>query len=294
MRLLLLILFSLLSNSASAIDWSKIEGTQLTLFFPGQYSWEWLLTSHQGANSIKKGRGCFLCHKGQEKKKGEAILKHDHHHNAMNSSSLDVIVKAAYDKDDLHINISHDAHQSVTNYTLMLDDGSVRASTVAGCWAYCHEDQSEMKAAGTGERSHYLSQSRSELTTQGGGDSLVSSQTLEKLVSEKQFNEIWQARLSTGNKAVTTSGYILEKRHLVDNNSVKAQTRHHHGQNAIVFSRKLKSARKFQKDLNSENLIYLGLAVHRKGNSGRTHLVSFPFTLSLNKNISADVNAKAL
>ena len=70
---LLLFCFSL---SAYAIDWNKIEAKQVTLFYPGQSSWEWLLTKkdHSGAKNFRKGKGCRECHQGEEKDMGNLLV----------------------------------------------------------------------------------------------------------------------------------------------------------------------------------------------------------------------------
>ena len=43
-------------GAASSADWSGIAGTDVTLFYPGQASWEWILkgSDHGGARAVKK------------------------------------------------------------------------------------------------------------------------------------------------------------------------------------------------------------------------------------------------
>ena len=61
------------------INWSKIPATTIPLFYPGQSSMEWLISSaHEGAGSrVKRGDSCVSCHdeKGAEKEMGEKIVK---------------------------------------------------------------------------------------------------------------------------------------------------------------------------------------------------------------------------
>lgn len=58
------------------IDWSTVPVTNVTLFYPGQSSYEWLRTSnHPGAKMVLDGAPCVTCHKGREKAMGDKIVK---------------------------------------------------------------------------------------------------------------------------------------------------------------------------------------------------------------------------
>ncbi len=58
------------------IDWSKVPVANLTLFYPGQSSYEWLRSdSHPGAKMVEKGTACATCHAGKEKAMGDNIVK---------------------------------------------------------------------------------------------------------------------------------------------------------------------------------------------------------------------------
>jgi len=61
------------------INWSKIPVANMTLFYPGQSSLEWLTSSaHEGAgNKVKNGVSCVSCHdeKDAEKELGEKLVK---------------------------------------------------------------------------------------------------------------------------------------------------------------------------------------------------------------------------
>lgn len=58
------------------IDWSTVPAADVTLFYPGQSSYEWLRTSnHPGAKMVLDGAACVTCHKGREKAMGDKIVK---------------------------------------------------------------------------------------------------------------------------------------------------------------------------------------------------------------------------
>ncbi len=64
------------SSGGSSIDWSGIEGTTITLFYPGQSSLEWVLkgSDHGGKRAFTKGDRCFECHEDEESDIGELII----------------------------------------------------------------------------------------------------------------------------------------------------------------------------------------------------------------------------
>ena len=58
------------------IDWSKVPVTDVTLFYPGQSSYEWLRTSiHPGSKMVLDGTACVTCHQGREKAMGDKLVK---------------------------------------------------------------------------------------------------------------------------------------------------------------------------------------------------------------------------
>ena len=55
-------------------DWEKIPAKTVTLFYPGQTSWEFLTSAaHPGAQAIDTG--CATCHTGQEKVLGAKLVQ---------------------------------------------------------------------------------------------------------------------------------------------------------------------------------------------------------------------------
>jgi hypothetical protein len=58
------------------VDWSKVPVTDVTLFYPGQSSYEWLRTSnHPGSKMVLDGTACVTCHQGREKAMGDKLVK---------------------------------------------------------------------------------------------------------------------------------------------------------------------------------------------------------------------------
>ena len=85
----------------ATIDWGKVPAATVTLFYPGQSSYEWLRKdAHAGAAAVKNGAPCVACHKGSEKARGEKIVKGGPLEPAPvkgKNGSVDLRVQAAYD-----------------------------------------------------------------------------------------------------------------------------------------------------------------------------------------------------
>lgn len=59
-----------------AIDWSRVPTKTLTLFYPGQATYQWLRSpEHPGAQPVSGGAACTACHANQEQQKGNSLVK---------------------------------------------------------------------------------------------------------------------------------------------------------------------------------------------------------------------------
>src|SRR3990172_8642670 len=78
--IVLTMLVGLVSPAAAvdpkSIDWTKITAKSFTLFYPGQSTYDWLVSpAHQGAKLVEQGQACLTFHKGNEKARGDKIVK---------------------------------------------------------------------------------------------------------------------------------------------------------------------------------------------------------------------------
>jgi hypothetical protein len=167
------------------IDWSKIPVTNVALFYPGQSSYEWLRgAGHKGAKSVIAGNACTKCHTGEEKAKGEAIVKGGPLEPMPvkgKNGSVDLMFQTAYDAKNAYLRFQWKTlnpypgseHQylrfdgkewKVYGYpkldkavqdgkqpgiyedrmTIMIDDGKVPGFAQQGCWLTCHDGQRDM------------------------------------------------------------------------------------------------------------------------------------------------------
>jgi cytochrome c-type protein NapC len=287
------------NGPAWAIDWNGVAEVEIPLLYPGQSSWEWNLTQddHSGAKKFRGGKDCKACHKGEEQEIGEKIVtgkKLEPSPIPGKLGSFTLKVKTAHDGDRLYVRMAWQGGKPgagkkmdadyAARVTLMLDDGSVKEATRAGCWGSCHDDAVGMASAPAGkEITKYLGASRAKVTRQGGGEHLKLPAEIEQLLTQGTFIEYWQARLNPGQPARPADGYILEKRHEQTPPVVGAETTFSNGQWVVVLSRALKVGKTGYKDLVPGKTYTVGFAVHDDYANHRFHHVSFEHTLVLDQ-----------
>ena len=60
----------------ASINWGSVPTKSLTLFYPGQSTFQWLRgTDHPGASVVNTGGACLTCHNGSEQKLGDKLVK---------------------------------------------------------------------------------------------------------------------------------------------------------------------------------------------------------------------------
>jgi len=162
--------------SSSPVDWSAIPAYEVTLFYPGQASLEWLLNdrNHDGAQSLKEGDRCLDCHLGGEADVGELVVsgeKLESNPIPGKRSSIVMNVHAAHDSENLYMRFQwEDGEHAPVPYAdggkmdpdnqiklavmLTSDDEKVGFSELAGCWQACHHDMHTMPDAPDADTLH--------------------------------------------------------------------------------------------------------------------------------------------
>ncbi|MDT8283576.1 MAG: ethylbenzene dehydrogenase-related protein, partial [Gammaproteobacteria bacterium] len=155
--------------TSSNIDWRSIEAAEITLFYPGQASLEWVLkgSDHGGKRAFASGDRCFECHEGEEADIGELIVSGEKAEATPvpgKRGSIVVNIKAAHDADNLYMQFQwpDGEHAAIPfaeggkmdpdnqiKLAIMLatdseDDPKVEYAERAGCWQSCHHDANNM------------------------------------------------------------------------------------------------------------------------------------------------------
>lgn len=170
---------ALVQKSANDINWDDIPESNITLFYPGQATHEWLRGSnHPGADAVKASESCNRCHTGTEQQMGDNIVGGGLLEPTPikgKRGSLVVNIKAAHDDEYLYITARwpskeagryHDyimyregkwekygSHQLATavledkqpavyedRFSMMFGDESLPEFKTNGCFLACHND----------------------------------------------------------------------------------------------------------------------------------------------------------
>jgi hypothetical protein len=92
----------------ASIDWSTIPAKSVKLFYPGQSSYEWLLSPEhkKGNKAVPNGRACVTCHEDDEANMGAKLVKEGAMEPtpiAGKKGTLDLSVQAAHDDKNLYL-----------------------------------------------------------------------------------------------------------------------------------------------------------------------------------------------
>lgn len=297
----------LVAAPAVAVDWSQVPAKPVSLFYPGQASWEWVMTAkdHSGATKFREGKNCKGCHEGEQADMGKRIVtgeKLEPAPIANKPGGAKLEVRATHDAERLYFQLrfqpaaasgTKDDPEVAAHVTVMIDDGSVKEASRAGCWASCHDDAIGMASAPAGGQiTKYLGASRTKLARTGGGENYKPAADIDALLASGTFLEYWQARLSPGKPAQATSGWILDKRHEHSPAASSATATFADGWWTVELSRPLAAGGPGQKAIAAGKTYTVGFALHDDYARHRHHYVSFEHTLVLDAGTADFVAAK--
>ncbi|MCF8474146.1 MAG: NapC/NirT family cytochrome c [Emcibacter sp.] len=153
------------NNSSINVDWSKASSRNITLFYPGETSLEWVLNGkdHGGARPFEQGNDrCVTCHDKETANMGQKMVtgeKAETNPIPGKRGSIPVTVQATHDNDYLYMRFSwdEDNHAPVPfveggkmdpnnpmKLAIMLTTDDVEYADRAGCWSSCHHDARNM------------------------------------------------------------------------------------------------------------------------------------------------------
>ncbi len=185
------------NTDTSNIDWANVKTTNVTLFYPGQASFEWVQTGkdHGGARPFNKtGDKCSDCHIREVKDMGAKIVSGEKLEPTPipgKRGHIDVKIQATYDDTNLYLRFRwKDAKHTPVPFVdggkmdpknqiklaMMIaenpaegEDPAVDKVTQAGCWATCHHDSRYMPHQPSKEMLAKFSDVTKQLVMEDGG-----------------------------------------------------------------------------------------------------------------------------
>jgi len=150
------------------VDWGSAPEREVTLFYPGQTSMEWVLNGrdHGGARPFEKGGDrCTTCHDQETADMGKKMVTGEKAEDTPipdKRASIPVKVQAAHDADNLFLRFEWEDTDHVPvpfvdggkmdpenpmKIAIMLATDEVEYADRAGCWGTCHHDARAMPHA---------------------------------------------------------------------------------------------------------------------------------------------------
>jgi len=320
------------TSGGSGIDWSGIEAAEVTIFYPGQASMEWVLkgSDHGGKRAFMTGDRCFDCHEDEEVDIGDLIISGDKVEPTPipgKRGSIAVAVKAAHDTDNLYMQFQWedtehaeipfadggkmDAENQI-KLAIMLtedieEDPKVEFAERSGCWQSCHHDNNYMPHQpddGTSSDrldmsagfTKYLKESRTSVEIEGKDGKKRGG--WDKLKSDEEI----QALLDSGafmdllryksGTGESEDGHILAERVMSGGQGVDFNGELKDGVWTVEMTRKLTSDQPGDVSMALDQWYNIGFAIHDDYSSSRFHHVSLGLKLGFDDE-DAEINAIA-
>ena len=155
------------AKGSGVVTWETVAAKDITLFYPGQASLEWVLkgSDHGGARVFKKGEPCSECHRGEEADMGARIISGEKAETVIIANkrpAIEAKIQTAHTNGRLYIRMQWpdgehtpmpfvdggkmDPKNKIKLAMMISGDGLDMPKT-AGCWATCHHDNRYMPDA---------------------------------------------------------------------------------------------------------------------------------------------------
>lgn len=263
------------ADSVTALHPTPVTGRPVTLFYPGMTDSAWLLHNHPGSQPLRQGANCQQCHRGEEAAMGEVLAN-----GSISTSSRIIDVQFQRDPDSLQLLLGWDGAADDSQLSLMWGDETNPGFSRGGCFAACHDDLEGMSRDRGQVASKYLAISRKQREQVGQPAILKDDASLDQLLSQGNFAEIWRLELSSGKlqTAVLLADTLWQDAKLT---SVKKS--YDQGRWTVALVRTLGNTETGLSFIPGRRYT-IGLALNGTDNPGGKHWVSLPMTLSFGGN----------
>jgi cytochrome c-type protein NapC len=312
-----------------AIDWNGIEAKTVTLFYPGQASYEWVQgREHGGARAFTRGGDrCSECHAKELKDMGGKIVSGQKLEPTPIKGKrpfVDVAVQAAVDSEKLYLRFQwqNAAHAPVPfveggkmdpdnqiKLAVMIAGKDIERADQAGCWVTCHHDSRYMPDASKPEAlkaspfaetldlkdglTKYLAETRTAIELRGEDGKPRGgglNLKLKEALAELAKNGTVMDLLRFRSKAGAENGHVLEQRVNSGGAATEMSGRLDGDTWTVVMSRPLKSDRPGDVNLELGKTYIVNFALHDDHSNARFHHVSLEWRLGLGTS-DAEINA---
>ncbi len=305
------------SAAGSGVDWALVPSREITVFYPGQASMEWIRRGrdHGGARAFAAGDRCVDCHDEETADMGEKIVtgnKDDIEPTLIPNKrgSIPVSVQASYDADNLYLRFQWlDGEHTPAPFVdggkmdpdnqmklaIMLATNDVEHASQSGCWGTCHADLNSMPFAPEGQdATKYIEESRSDIELKGrrgkalgGWDKRKSDAEVASEFQAGHYMDIVRYK-SGGN--IVEDGHILADRVMAESDPSEFIAHKEGDQWVVEVIRKLNSGKEGDIALATDQVYNFGFAIHDDYTNARYHHVSLGYKLGFD-NVGVEVNA---
>jgi cytochrome c-type protein NapC len=314
---------------SGGIDWNGIEAKAVTLFYPGQASYEWVQgREHGGMRAFTRGGDrCSECHAKEVKDIGAKIVSGQKLEPTPIKGKrpfVDVAVQAAFDSEKLYLRFQwqNGPHapapfvdggkmdpDNQIKLAVMFAGKDVERGEQAGCWVTCHHDSRYMPDAPKPESlkaspfaesmdlkdglTKYLAESRTAIELRGeDGKPRGGGLNLKpkEAIAELAKSGTVMDLMRFRSKAGGENGHVLEQR--INNGGADAEmTGRLDGDTwTVLMSRPLKSDKAGDVTLEPGKTYMVNFALHDDHSNARFHHVSLEMRLGLGTT-DAEINA---
>jgi len=314
---------------APNIDWNAVASADLTLFYPGQASFEWVQNgkTHGGARPLTKGGdACTTCHATELEAIGNKIVAGGDLEPTPipgKRGTINATVQAAHDGQNLFIRMQWpDAGHTPAPFVdggkmdpdnqikvaMMITGNDIELGESTGCWASCHADNSYMPfdpgadaIAGNAEVAaqleakdtitKYLTESRTKVEVRGRRGKAQGG--WDKMKTAEDIDQLLADGTYLDLLRVyadgTASNGYLLERRVVNDGEMAAEANLSAGMWNVVFSRPLVSGAPGDVPLEAGKTYTVGFAIHDDFTAARFHHVTLNTSLALD-DASATIN----
>lgn len=316
-------------SAGFGLDWSDVPTREITLFYPGQTSMEWVLNGrdHGGARAFEKaGDTCASCHDKETAAMGEKMVtgqKAEPTPIEGKRGSIPVNVQAAHDDANLYLRFEWEDTPHVPvpfidggkmdpdnpmKLAVMLATDELEFADKAGCWGTCHHDARSMPDAPdqaaleafdsnldlSAGVTKYLKESRSKIEVQGRRGKKRGGWDQLKPAEERQaaidaHQFMDLLRFKSGSGA-TEDGYVYDQRVMEGGQGFEALASNEGGRWAVEMKRPLSSESVGDISLARDQRYNFGFAIHDDFSNARFHHVSLGYSIGFDDD-GADINA---